>query len=288
MRKPAFQICVELLSRFSLHSQYRIGDFISFVVRNTPNQISKQTRANIKLCFPDLERSEQQQLYREAIRHTCYTMTELAAVWCWPVDKILPHIKSMDICDSFNSNARAKIILAPHLGSWELLATWLGQVRAAVMLYKRRKNRALDDFIKQARARSGGSLVPTKKHGLRKLLVGLKDGATLMILPDQKPAKNKARIDAKLFGISAPTTTLVQNLCSKIDCDVYIATVYRSSPPGEFSLRIQPLQQELLAADEASSAQYMNDQIEQLARQQLEQYQWGYRRFATSAYKSVK
>jgi lauroyl/myristoyl acyltransferase len=62
----------------------------------------------------------------------------------------------------------------------------------------------------------------------------------------------------------------------------------RSSPPGEFSLSIQPLEHERLAADETSSAQYMNDQIEQLARLSLEQYQWGYRRFSNNAYASVK
>ena len=215
-------------------------------------------------------------------------MTELAAVWCWPVEKILSRVTSTEVCEEFDRSTRGRIILAPHLGSWETLAIWLGKSCSPMMMYRRRKNKAVDSFVKDARARSGGTPVPTKKHGLRKLLIGLKEGGSLMILPDQQPARSKVKIEAEFFGVSAPTTTLVQNLSRKVDCDVFLAHMKRSSPPGEFSLSIQPLEHERLAADETSSAQYMNDQIEQLVRQSLEQYQWGYRRFSNNAYASVK
>ncbi len=288
MSKPIFQYCFEILSYFSLRFQYRLGDLFAFFLRNTTNQLSRQARENIALCLSDLEPAEQKRIYRETIRHTCYAMTELGAVWCWPVDKILGQVTSLDICEEFEHSTRGKIILAPHLGSWETLGLWLGKSCDAMILYKRRKNKALDRFINQARARSGGTPIPTKKHGLRKLLIGLKEGGSLLILPDQKPAGNKVRIESDFFGVDAPTTTLVQNLSCKVDCDMFLATIYRSSPPGEFSLRIQPLEHEQLATDEASSAQYMNDQIEHLVRQFPEQYQWGYRRFSSSAYASIK
>ena len=288
MSKPVLQHCFEFLSRFSLRFQYRVADWIAFFLRNTSNQVSRQVRANIALCFADLDKAGQQHLYQESIRHTCYAMTELAAVWCWPVEKILARVTSIEICEEFDRSTKGRIILAPHLGSWETLPIWLGKSCSPMMMYRRRKNKAVDSFVKDARARSGGTPVPTKKHGLRKLLIGLKDGASLMILPDQQPARNKAQIEAEFFGVSAPTTTLVRNLSRKVDCDVFLASMKRSSPPGEFALSIQPLEHERLAADEASSAQYMNDQIEQLARQSLEQYQWGYRRFSNNAYASVK
>jgi KDO2-lipid IV(A) lauroyltransferase len=286
--KPILQRSLKLLSRFSLRSQYRLGDLLGMMLRSTSNQVSRQARENIGLCFADLDRGQQRALYRDSMRHTCYAMTELASLWYWPVERVLATITSFDICDEFDASERSRIILVPHLGSWETLAVWLGQHCNAIMLYKRRKNRALDNFIREARARSGGELVPTKKRGLRQLLIGLKKGRTLMILPDQRPGGKKAYIESTFFGYSAPTTTLVQNLCSKIDCDVFIANMCRSQPPGEFSLRIQALEHARLAADDVSSAQYMNDQIEALARLHPAQYQWGYRRFDASAYASAK
>ena len=288
MSRPAIQLCLELLSHVSLRSQYRLADCIAFVLRIIPNQVSKHTRDNIKLCFPDLPSTEQKLLYRNSIRHTCYSMTELAAVWCWPADKILAQVTSFDICPEFNESTKSKIILAPHLGCWEMLAIWLGRACDTMILYKRRSNRALDSFILESRARTGSTLVPTKKRGLRKLLIGLKKGENLMILPDQKPAANKGRIKSCFFGVSAPTTKLVQTFCARVDCDVFMATINRSNPPGEFGLRIERLEHSRLAAEETDSAQYMNDQIEQRCRFHPEQYQWGYRRFTSTAYEAVK
>ena len=288
MAKSAIQRSLELLSHLSLRSLYRVGNLLAFVLRNTSNQVSRQARENIELCFADWDKAERRRLYRESLRHTCYTMTELAAVWCWPVERVLERITAFDVCAEFERSQRRRIILAPHPGSWETLALWLGRHCDIIMMYKRRKNRADDRFVLEARARSGGSLVPTKKRGLRQLLLGLKNGKDLMILPDQRPGGKKAYIEAEFFGLDAPTTTLVHNLCSKMDCDVFIANMTRSMPPGEFSLRIKPLEHARLAADDSSSAQYMNDEIEALARQHLEQYQWGYRRFGKKAYASLE
>ncbi|MCP4765194.1 MAG: hypothetical protein GY875_02875 [Gammaproteobacteria bacterium] len=288
MSKPVAQYCLELLSNASLRTLYRLGDAIAFVARYTANQVTRQTRQNIAVCFPELDSRAQKALYRDVIRHTCYALVELPALWCWTPDRVMACITGVDVCDSFRQSTRGQIILAPHIGAWETLSVWLGKSTTNPMfLYKRRKNKDLDQFIIQARARSGGVPVSTKKSGLRQLLVGLKKGSCVTILPDQKPPASKVRIDSSFFALQAPTTTLVHTLCSKIDCDVFIAAVIRSSPAGEFNLSIQPLEHARLGGEKIESAQYMNDQIEQLARRFPEQYQWSYRRFSNRVYESV-
>ena len=84
------------MSHFSLRTLYRLGDATAFVLRYSSNQVTRQTRQNIALCFSDL-----------------------------------------------------------------------------------------DQFVINARARTGGIPVSTKKSGLRQLLVGLKKGGCVTILPDQ-------------------------------------------------------------------------------------------------------
>ena len=273
-----------MLARFSLPNQYRIGNAAAWLLGRTPNQVSRQMRASIRVCFAEASAAERKRLYRASMRHTCYAMTELGAIWCWPPEKVLARISQRDICDEFEASTRGRIVLAPHLGSWEMLAVWLGQVCQSMFLYKRMRNRPLDAFVTAARSRSGGTPVPTKKHGLRKLLLELRNGGSLMILPDQRPATNKARIDSRFWGLPAPTTTLVQNLCSRVECDVFMGIAWRSTPPGEFGLRILPLEHARLAAAETASADYMNEQIERLAREYVDQYQWGYQRFDDEVY----
>ena len=287
MSKPLAQHCLELLSRLSLPGLYRLGNLLAFFLGNTPNQVSRPTRQNIDLCFPELDRGERRKLYRESIRQTCYALVELGAVWCWPIDRIERRITQIEVCDSFMQSTSGRIILAPHLGSWETLAVWLGSHVNAMFLYKRRKNKVLDAVVKQARSRSGGEPLPTKKHGLRRALIGLRQGGSLMILPDQKPPSNKAKIESTFFGLSAPTTTLVQNMCSKLECDVFIAVVYRSAG-GEFSLCIEPLERARLAGDKNESALYMNQQIEKRIGRARGQYQWEYRRFSNRVYEPLK
>jgi KDO2-lipid IV(A) lauroyltransferase len=288
LSKPLVQHFLELLSKASLRTLYRLGDLMALIFAIVPNQVSRQARRNIALCFAELGADQRQQLYRENVRQTCYTLIELAAVWCWPSARVMQQITQVEVCDSFMKSTRGRIILAPHLGSWETLAVWLGSQINAMFLYKRRKNKAIDAFIKHARARSGGIPLSTRKSGLRQALIGLRQGGSLMILPDQKPSYNKASIASSFFGLSAPTTTLVQNLCSKLDCDVFIAVAYRSVPAGEFRLCIEPLELARLADEEIESAKYMNQQIEQRVRQAREQYQWGYRRFSNKVYESVQ
>ena len=202
------------------------------------------------------------------------------------MERVREYIQEVDVSPVYRNGDKAKILLLPHLGSWETLGIWLGGHCEAIMLYKRRKrrHRAMDEFVIQRRARYGGELVPTTKKGLRQLMQGLRKGATLVILPDQKPGGGKARIDSTFFGYSAPTTTLVHSLCSRIECDVFLASVCRSDPPGEFELRIQQLEHAKLGGEESQSAQYMNDSIEALVRAHPGQYQWGYRRFSNTVY----
>jgi KDO2-lipid IV(A) lauroyltransferase len=285
--KPLVQHGLELLSHLSLRSLYRLGDMLALIGGNTPNRVSRTARQNIALCFPELDAGAQKRLYRQVIRHTCYSALEVAAVWCWPMDRIRARITEEDVCDGFEHSTRGRIILLPHLGSWETLAVWLGQRSNVMYLYKKNRNRSVDEFVRQARARTGGVPVPTKKHGLRQLLVGLKRGGSAVILPDQRPRQNKVQIASTFFGLDAPTTTLVQNLCAKLDCDVFIAVVYRSSPPGNFGVCIEPLDNARLAAEPEQSARYMNEQIEQRVRRFPEQYNWGYRRFSNQVYESA-
>lgn len=287
MKKTAAQSLLELLSHCSISTQYRVGDLLSFFVNRIPNQLSTLAETNIRLCLSGLNRDKQKSLKKDAIRHTCYSLTELAAVWCWPTEKILGRVTTEDICDEFTHSNKGRIVLVPHLGSWELLNIWLASKTRLLSLYKPQKNPTTDRFILESRSRNGAQLVPTNTSGLRQIIRGIKQGDTVMILPDQRPGDGKAQIDAQFFGRMAPTFPLVRNICRKEDCDVFIAVMYRQQSRGNFGLSIEPLAHDKLAASELESAQYLNDQIESLVKLHIDQYQWGYKRFAHSEYQSL-
>ena len=287
MKKPPIQILLELLAYLPIRVQYRLARILAFVVTRINNQISLQTEKNIHLCFNGLNHSRQIDLKKSTVRHTCYALIELAAVWCWPVKKILAKIEQEEICKKFSHTDKGRLVIAPHLGSWELLNIWLAANGRVFSLYKPQRNARVDNFILQSRTRNGAQLVPTDAFGLRKLIKGLKRGATVMILPDQKPRSDAAQIDSQFFGHVASTSLLIQNICKRIDCNVFIAAMYRNEKSTTFSLCIESLDHHRLAGPEVDSAQYLNDQIENMVRTHLDQYQWSYERFTSAEYKTL-
>lgn len=287
MKKPAIQFLLEKLSYFPIGVQYQLAGIMGFILARTSNRITRNTDKNIRLCFGDLSRSKQQSLLKASIRHNCISLIELAAVWCWPAHKILARIEQENVCEQFSQSNKGRLIIAPHLGSWELLNIWLAEKGRLFSLYKPQRNAKVESFILQSRSRNGALLVPTDTSGLRKLIKGLKQGASVMILPDQKPQTTKAGIDSVFFGHTASTTTLIRIICSKIDCDVFIGAMYRHETSATFSLCIESLDHSLLAASEIESVQYLNDQIELRVRSHLDQYIWSYKRFTRAEYDSL-
>ena len=260
---------------------------MGFIVARTHNQVAILTDKNIRLCFDGLNRSKQLSLAKSSIRHTCISLVELAAIWCWPVNKILDRIEQQNVCEQFSRSKKGRLVIAPHLGSWELLNLWLAENGNLISLYKPQRNVKVDHFMLQSRSRNGAQLVPADASGLRKLIKGLKRGATVMILPDQKPNRGSTRIDSHFFGRAASTTALIRNICAKIDCDVFIGAMYRLEASTTFNLCIESLDHDQLAASELDSAQYLNDQIELRVRSHLDQYQWGYERFTRAEYDNL-
>jgi len=283
----ALAFVLKTLSALSLGSLYRIAGVCSLVISVIPNRTSKLIGQNIRLCFSHLTSDEQKKLQRSTIKQTCYSALELAAVWCWSAEKILAEITSETVCDSFYRSKKGRIVIVPHLGSWELLNIWLAQQGDLISLYKPQTNPTVDQFVLNARSRNGAKLLPIDTSGLRQLSRGLKQGKTAMILPDQRPKKDKARIMANFFGHEAPTTPLIHNLCKRIDCDIFLATIFRESSDKAFQLNLYELDHEKLSADQQASLDYLNEQIEALIKQRPEQYQWGYSRFKPSIYQSI-
>jgi KDO2-lipid IV(A) lauroyltransferase len=284
VKKSAFQYILEILSVFPIGFDFWIARILGFIAIHTPNSISRYTDINIQLCLGDLPPSRQRDLARASIRHTCYSLFELAAVWCWSAEKILTRVTSEEICQEFSPSNKGRLIIAPHIGSWELLGIRIAKDNNLFSLYKPQEDPKIDAFMRKARSRNGAQLVPTDASGLRKLMRGLSKGATVIILPDQKPHRGKPHIDSSFFGHEASTTPLIKHICDKIECDVFIGAMYRNEDTATFKLSVKALDHAKLTTAETDSAQYLNDQIELMVASHPEQYQWSYKRFSPGVY----
>ena len=239
---------------------------------------------NILLCFPGKSAVDQNKIIKQSINHTVCSFIELAALWYKPIDHVLSQVTLKSIPESFYHSTQAKIIIAPHFGSWELLNLWLAKHDCIYSLYKPAKSKTTNHFILNGRTRTGAHLIPTSTAGLRNLINALKNHNSVMILPDQRPAWQSSQLDSVFFGHTAPTTTLINKLTKKIDCSVFIAAAIRTDNSKKYKIHIEELKKEQLNGDPQISVDYLNKQIERFIATDIEQYQWSYRRFSDKTY----
>jgi Kdo2-lipid IVA lauroyltransferase/acyltransferase len=277
-----------LLSICPTRCLFRLARVMAFIVEHTNNQVSRQTTQNIRLCFPDFNHQQQKKLISESVFHTCCAFIEPAFIWNRKVEKVLQKVEVQQLESSFKQSKKARIIVAPHHGSWEILGYWLAQYGELYALYKPARNITIDKYIYEKRSRYGARLVPTNTAGIRQLLKGMKQNASCVILPDQRPGKNMASSDSYFFGQPVRTSLLIKNLASKVDCDIFICAITRDKKKGNYRLKLQSMDVSKILQSDQESANYLNEEIQAFISQDICQYQWSYRRFTDAAYQKLK
>jgi len=238
------------------------------------------TETNIRLCLPELTSAEQQQLARQSLSHTGMTTLEIPLMWEWPVEKCLALIREtegLELVDEAVASGRGLVLLAPHLGSWELTGLFFSSRYRMAALYSPPHLRELEDYMIRVRGRMGSELVRGDRRGLMRLMGILREGGVAGILPDQSPATpNNAY--APFFGIEVRTMTLVNKLLRKTGAGALM--VYAERLPGARGFRLVVTRPEpgLEDADPVVAATALNLSVEALVRRAPQQYQWEYKR----------
>ena len=79
------------------------------------------TRANLELCFPDLDISEREELTYQSLLSTGQTLMETPAVWLAKPQKLKPWIKNVvneGLLDEVQREGKGLVVLLPHIGNW--------------------------------------------------------------------------------------------------------------------------------------------------------------------------
>jgi len=280
MRYTLALYLLHLLGRLPLTGARALGATVGLLAWLKRGRVYTVTRANLARCFPDWPAPRRRRLARQSLVETGKTAAEAPLIWRQSVDGLARKILAVEGDRAITQAlARGKglVMLAPHLGNWELTAPFVAGYGPLTALYQPPRQKPLEDFVLRGRTKAGIRMVPTSRRGLGQLLAGLKRGEIVGILPDQVPdAASGARV-APFFGQPALTMTLVHSLVKRTDCAVLLVVAERV--PRGFRLWVIEPDPGLYAADEQTSAAALNHSIEQAVRRVPAQYQWEYKRF---------
>lgn len=284
--KSFITLCfLHLLSWLPLGLARRLGQVLGLWCWYLKTRMQQTTATNLKLCFPSLDDAAREHLGRRSLQSTLQTITEAGAAWLWPVHRTLALIQRVDnlvLLQRAKEAGKGVIVLAPHLGNWEILGLYLNGcgLGQSYQLYQAPADPRLDALIYRGRSRAGATMVATDNKGVAELLRALRAGNIAGILPDQVPDAGGGEY-APFFGVPALTMTLLVKLQQKTGAAVVLAFARRvagQEGPG-FELVFREPDPGIYANDMPSALAAMNRSIEALISLAPEQYQWEYKRF---------
>ncbi len=261
---------------------HAVGRFIGLLYWLLPNRERRTVRINLALCFPELDEAQRAVLCRRTLQEMGCSLMELSAIWFQPVEKVTALVRQVSGEEHLRrAPGQGLIILAPHLGCWEIIGVVLPASERVTSLYRPPRKPQLEALIKQARERSGSTLVATNTRGVKRLYQALQQGGATCILPDQQPKSSRAAVFAPYFGQPALTMLLIQRLARKTGAKIVFAFAQRLPSGAGYHLRYQAAPAGLDDEDPQRAAEALNRGLESVIREIPEQYQWSYKRFRT-------
>ena len=272
-----FGVLVQVLGLLPLGFARRAADLLVPLASLLAARAARTTRTNIDLCFPELDAGRRASLARQSLGQTARLLVEAGVLFSWPHQRwtALLSVTGTEHILRAQAAGQGVLILGPHFGNWECLGLYLGKFCATV-LYDPPRLGWLEEPLRKARARSGVSVLPIDRRGLRAVYRALDSGGVAGLLPDQVPARN-AGVYVPFFGIPALTMTFAHRLIQRTGPTVVLGVARRDT--RGFSIEFSTLPEAIYSQDPRVSAAAMNRAIEDLVRSDPSQYQWEYKRF---------
>ncbi|KAB7597407.1 lysophospholipid acyltransferase family protein [Verminephrobacter eiseniae] len=217
---------------------------------------------------------------RAAVAHAGRMVAELPRLW---LGAPLPCRLEGGACvEQAYAAGRGIVYLTPHQGCFELSAQaaarrWSAAHGPITVLYRPARQAWLARLMATARNRPGMLAVPTTLAGVRQMLLALRRGEAVGLLPDQVPPAGQGHW-APFFGRDAYTMTLAVRLARQTGAAIVLARCERLAWGRGFVTHFEPLAAPLASPLEAAVLQ-INQAMEQLIRQCPGQYLWGYARY---------
>lgn len=270
-----------LVSLLPLKWAQALGACIGRRLSKGSSKPMRVTRKNIDLCFPELSQSEREALVISSIVETGKVALEMGMAWMWSPERMLSKVRKVHneeiVTDALNQG-KGVIIIAPHLGNWEILGLYVGKQFPLTAMYRPPRLAALDKLIRDRRERIGATLAPANVKGVRMAIKALRAGQVLGILPDQEAEKGSG-VFAPFFGTDAYTMKLLPQLAAQTGAIVVSGYARRLEDGSGFEIHFSRADDVVNSKDVEVSAAAMNAEVERCVREIPEQYQWEYKRF---------
>lgn len=274
-------ILIRIVARLSLAAAHRIGRLAGLLFSIVPSRLRDAGLTNLRIAFPDLSDRRLMRLGRKCSVQAGHTLFELPALWTWSGERVIELVREVEgreLLDAAIARGNGVVAVTPHIGAWEMMLLWMGQVASFTAPFRELRLPELEAFVHTARQRTGAHMVPGQRFAARSLLQSLRDGEIIGMAPDQD-AGSGGGVFVPLFHEVANTGVLIPRLIAKTGATMLWVFTERLEHGRGFRMHIEAANPETGSADIVRSARAMNSDIESIVMRFPEQYLWFYKRY---------
>ena len=279
IQKVLFHFFSLLLTKLSLNSVHTIGVFVGklyFFFSKKNYKILRDNIQNSKI----FEHSIIEDAIKENINELGKGIIESFFIWGSTKEGSLKLVRNI-VGEKYLINAEKRgkgiIFLTPHLGCFEITSIYYGSKMPITVMYRKARKIWMSDFMINGRKKGKVKPVPADINGLKKVLIALKNGEAVGILPDQVADKGEGEW-ANFFGRPAYTMVLISKLIKRTDATIIMAYGERLKNGIGFDIHVEEVQRK-----DIETPNDLNKQVENFIKKNPTQYYWSYDR-----YKSVQ
>lgn len=296
LRFGSLRILLWLVGHLPLAVAHALGRLVGFLLWQARGRNRQVTDISLELAFPEKSPGERRVLARQSLVETGKMLAEVPIIWERPVPHCLDMIQEIQGREKLEealARDQGLVLLAPHLGNWELAGLYFSAQFSMAALYSAPNMQEMESYMSRVRGRAGSELVRADRRGVLRLFSILREGGVVGILPDQNPDASGGAY-APFFGVNVLTMKLVSRLVQKTRARALVTYAERLPAAKGFRLVIDDVDERLYDEDTEVSVAGLNASVEKVVRRIPAQYQWEYKRFKkrppgeTNPYKPVK
>lgn len=262
----------------------RRGAWLTRLVGKLDKKHRKQTEANLVLAFPDKSPEERAAIAAGMYNHFGYIVADFVRGSIRSDEEYLATttVEGEEHFDAALAEGKGVLLVSAHLGNWERFGHWFSLKNVSVSGVARDANDdEITERITKIRGERGARMLSRGKAA-REILVRLKAGEVIFILPDQ----NADDAFIPFFGHIAGTALGPSVLHIKTKAPILPACMLRTGP-GQYRIVFR----EALHVQEGETSEELmtrvNAEIEAMIRLAPEQYLWMHDRWRNARRKGL-
>ncbi|WP_392558260.1 Kdo(2)-lipid IV(A) acyltransferase [Orbus mooreae] len=259
---------------------YQLGKGLGLLASKIMTKRLSTARQNIKLCFPDMSKSEQEQLLRDNFISTGMAVFETGMAWFWSNRRLKKYCKIIgdEYITQKQQAGQGVLLIGVHFLTLELGARILGMSHPGVGVYRPNDNLVMDYVQLKGRLKSNKYMLD--RYNTKGMIRALKKGELVWYAPDHDYGP-KNSVFAPFFAVEKAATTIGTSILVKLAQPAIIPFTPKREPKGQYTVSVTPPLEDYPYNDEYAAATFMNKVVEQQILQAPEQYMWLHRRFKT-------